>query len=418
MMIKMRPAVYANHRRKDGSYPVKIVVYFNGKERKLATHIVAEAKDLTRSLKLKQGEKYDHALELIRKMREACADIPYFDTVHRDVDFIVNHIKAKLAKVEFRLDFFEYAETYIAPLKDRTRAGYVTSLNAWERFIGKRECDINSITHAQVEAFMEFVENEPRMRWCNKTKAVVKSNKEKRSKAQAPRHVIKLGAIFNAAKRKYNDEDLDRILIPRSPFANHDVTTAPAEGQRPLPQDVVQKMIHAQTDDEYVRLGLDTAIVSFGLMGANFADLLEATPPKDGVWTYNRRKTRDARADKALMIVNVPECLAPYIYRLQGRKKGVWLGRLHEIDARYVARYVNIGLERWANSEKIEPFTLYALRKTWATLARRIGVEKSLVDECLAHVGDYALTDIYAERPWDKINEANAKVLALFKWED
>ena len=418
MMIKMRPAVYANHRRKDGSYPVKIVVYFNGKERKLATHIVAEAKDLTRSLKLKQGEKYDHALELIRKMREACSDIPYFDTVHRDVDFIVNHIKAKLAKVEFRLDFFQFAEEYIAPMKDSTRRGYVTSLNTWERFVGRRECDINTITHAQVVEFMEFVEKEPRMRWCRKANGLVESKKEKRSRAQAPRHVIKLGAIFNAAKRKYNDEDSDKILIPRSPFANHDLTTAAAEGQKPLAAEVIQKMIQAQTDDDYIRLGLDAAIVSFGLMGANFSDLLEAKPPKAGVWEYNRRKTRDSRADKALMKVNVPECLSPYIYRLQGRKKDVWLGKLHEIDVRYVARYVNIGLERWANSEGIDTFTFYALRKTWATLARRCGVEKSLVDECLAHVGDYQLTDIYAERSWEQINAANAKVLALFEWGD
>ena len=44
-------------------------------------------------------------------------------------------------------------------------------------------------------------------------------------------------------------------------------------------------------------------------------------------------------------------------------------------------------------------------------------MEKSLVDEGLAHVGDYRMTDIYAERPWDKINEANSKVLALFNWD-
>ena len=44
-------------------------------------------------------------------------------------------------------------------------------------------------------------------------------------------------------------------------------------------------------------------------------------------------------------------------------------------------------------------------------------MEKSLVDEGLVHVGDYRMTDIYAERPWDKINEANRKVLELFQWD-
>lgn len=51
-----------------------------------------------------------------------------------------------------------------------------------------------------------------------------------------------------------------------------------------------------------------------------------------------------------------------------------------------------------------------------ATLARKAGVEKALVDECLCHVGDFQLTDIYAERDWDLINGANEKVLALFRW--
>lgn len=416
MMIKFRPAVYANHRRKDGSIPVKIVVYFNGKERKLPTHIVAEPKDLTRALKLKQGERYDAAMEQIRKMREACADIPYFDSVHQDVDFVVNWIKGKLAKEEFRLDFFQFAETFIAPKKAATRAGYVTALNAWERFLGRRECDINAITRSMVAEFLEFVENEPRMSWSHKQQQVVKSKATKASKGQGPRQVVRLAAIFKAAKLKYNDEDAEKILIPRSPFANHDLTTSAVVGQKPLPAEVVQRMITAQTDDPIVRLGLDAAIVSFGLMGANLADLIEMQPPKDGVVVYFRKKTRDRRADRAEMRVDVPDCLAPYVERLKGKTKGVWLGRLAEIKG-YASRNVNRGLSRWAEQEGVKKFTFYAIRKSWATIARKTeGVDKSIVDEGLAHVGDFSLTDIYAERPWEKINEANRKVLEQFQW--
>ena len=78
---------------------------------------------------------------------------------------------------------------------------------------------------------------------------------------------------------------------------------------------------------------------------------------------------------------------------------------------------MNYGLQKWCEEQRIERFTFYALRKSWGTIARRIGVEKSLVDEGLVHVGDYRMTDIYAERPWEKINEANRKVLALFNWD-
>ena len=51
-----------------------------------------------------------------------------------------------------------------------------------------------------------------------------------------------------------------------------------------------------------------------------------------------------------------------------------------------------------------------------ATLARKAGVEKATVDECLCHIGDFKVTDIYLERDWDLLDRANRRVLALFRW--
>lgn len=418
--IKMRPAVYANHRRKDGTYPVKIVIYYKGKERKMPTHIIAEAKDLTRSLHLKPGDKLHAAQELIIKMQTACMDIPYFDLEYRDVDFIMNYIKGKLAKEEFRLDFFQFAAEYLAPMKENTRATYVQAVNAFARYLKKREIDINLITKTMVAEFMEYIENEPLMYWNKAKQELVETKGEKGSRSQGPRHVMKLARIFEAAKRKYNDEDAEKILIPRSPFSNHDLRTAAPQGQKALPVDVIQRLILAKTDSSLIRGSIDAAVVSFALMGANLADLYEGREPEGDTWVYRRKKTRDRRADNAEMRVDVPACIAPYVARLKGSsKRGVWLGRLQEMcpNPAHITGTVNKGLKYWCEQEGIEPFTFYALRKSWATLARREGVEKALVDECLAHVGDYDLTDIYAEKPWARINEANSKVLALFEWD-
>ena len=71
---------------------------------------------------------------------------------------------------------------------------------------------------------------------------------------------------------------------------------------------------------------------------------------------------------------------------------------------------------KWAQEQGLPGFTFYAARHTWATLARKAGVEKATVDECLGHVGDYDLADIYAERSWELLAAANRKVLALFEW--
>jgi integrase len=119
------------------------------------------------------------------------------------------------------------------------------------------------------------------------------------------------------------------------------------------------------------------------------------------------------------MRINVPECLTPYIERLKGNSKGAWLGRLREKtdNPNYITGYVNKGFAKWCKEQELERFTFYAFRKSWGTIARRIGIEKAIVDEGLVHVGDYQMTDIYAERPWERINEANMRVLELFKWD-
>ena len=64
----------------------------------------------------------------------------------------------------------------------------------------------------------------------------------------------------------------------------------------------------------------------------------------------------------------------------------------------------------------LPPFTFYAARKTWATIARKAGVEKATIDECLIHVGELKMADIYIERDYSLLNEANRKVLAMFEW--
>lgn len=101
-----------------------------------------------------------------------------------------------------------------------------------------------------------------------------------------------------------------------------------------------------------------------------------------------------------------------------GAKAGeFWLPALHIWRSSRIANnQVNKYLHDWQEREVLERFNFYAARHTFASLARRLGVEKATVDEALAHVGDYRVTGIYAERNWELSWEANRKVLALFRW--
>lgn len=417
-MITFKAIIIPNNRRKDGTYPVKIRVTFKGVSRRLPTTLVCKSTDLTRGNRIKNADILSKSDELINRMRGAVKDISPFDLDARDVDWVVNKIKDRLTEANFHLDFFEWCDRYILSKSKPTQGAYSAALNTLERFLGKRSLDINDITRMMLLDFVDYVDNEPKMRKDPKTGVYSACRTAKIPKAASSRHLMKLQHMFNAAKDRYNDEDTDRIVIPKSPFDKITKVFPPSQGQKNLGKELMQKIISYQTSDLSIRHALDVFIVSFGLMGANMADLYSATPVAD-LWVYNRQKTRTRRADKAEMRVDIPYVLHPYIQRLQAENNnGWWLPVLHQMGRTtdYCTGKVNNYLKRWCEENGVPAFTFYAARHTWASLARKAGVEKATIDECLVHKGTFDVTDIYAERSWELMQEANRKVLAMFEW--
>ena len=415
-MITFKAIVIPGNKRKDGTYPVNIRVTFKGKVRRLATTLVCTPGDLTRTLKIKNATILNKSDALIARMRDAVKDLSPFDLESQDVDWVVRHIKDALSREEFHLDFFEWSDKYILTKTETTRRAYSCALNTLERFLGRRSLDINDISRSLLLDFMEMVDTAKKMRYNAKTGQVEESGVDKIPHGASTRHLAKLEHLFNAAKDKYNDEDSGRILIPRSPFSKIAKVYPVSNGQGNLGQDLMQRIISSQVDNEVMRTALDMFIVSFGLMGANMADLYFAKPVKEE-WVYNRQKTASRRADRAEMRVAIPGQLKPYLERLKG-KGGWWLNRLHEFASSkdFATARVNRCLRKWCEANGVEVFTFYAARHTWASLARKEGVDKSTIDDCLGHRGSFQVADIYAEKAWNLIREANEKVLALFTW--
>lgn len=416
-MITFKAIIIPGNRRKDGTYPVNIRVTFKGKTRRLATTLVCASGDLTRTLKIKNATILNKSDALIARMRDAVKDLSPFDLESQDVDWVVRHIKDSLSQEEFHLDFFEWSDRYILSKTESTRRAYSCALNTLERFLGNRSLDINDISRPLLLDFMEMVDNEPRMYWDSKTKTIVPSGVKKIPKGASTRHLAKLEHLFNAAKEKYNDEDAGRILIPRSPFSKIAKVYPVSKGQGNLGRDLMQRIISCQVDNEVMRTALDLFIVSFGLMGANMADLYYAKPVKEE-WIYNRQKTMSRRADRAEMRVAIPEQLKPYLERLKGTG-GWWLNGLRKFASSkdFATKRVNRCLRRWCEENGVEEFTFYSARHTWASLCRNdCGVDKSTIDDCLGHRGSFQVADIYADKAWGLMREANRKVLDLFTW--
>ena len=415
-MVTFKAIVISNNKRKDGTYPVKIRVTFKGVSRRLPTTLVCTTNDLTRSLKIKSASILNKSDELISRMRNAVKDLSPFDLDNKDVDWVVSNIKDSLTQEDFHLDFFEWSDRYILTKAETTRRAYSCALNTLERFLGRRSLDINDISRSLLLEFMDKVDGEKKMHYNVKTGQVEESKADKIPKGASTRHLAKLEHLFNAAKEKYNDEDSGRILIPRSPFSKITKVYPVSNGQSNLGQELMQRIISSQVDNDVMRTALDIFIVSFGLMGANMADLYYAKPVKEE-WVYNRQKTSSRRADRAEMRVIIPEQLKPYLERLKG-KGGWWLNRLHEFASSkdFATARVNRCLKKWCEDNEVEVFTFYAARHTFASLARKEGVDKSTIDDCLGHKGSFQVADIYAEKAWGLMQEANRKVLDLFTW--
>lgn len=390
-MITYKAIVIPGNRRKDGTYPVVIRVTYKGKSRRIATTLVAGPADLTRSLRIKNPTLLSKADAIISQMRDAASLLSPFEIADKDVGDIVTHIRSRLTERAFSLDFFEWSDSYIKEKfkVPNTKRAYEAALVSFGKYLGKRSIDINSISKAMLQDFME---------------------------KQPARYVVRLSKLFNEAKDKYNDEDAGIIVIPRSPFSQLHPALPPSDGAKPLSKEEMQRVISAKAGKAQERIALDVFILSFILMGVNLADLYEAEPVDGDEYHYYRKKTRNRRDDKAEMKVPIPPEARPYIERLRG-EGGWWLNEIHRWDR--PTQNVNKYLRIWNGREKavsVEKFSFYSARHTWGTLARGIGIDKGTVADCMTHKGDYSVTDIYAERAWNVMAEANRKVLDLFDW--
>lgn len=402
-MITYKPIIIQGGRRKDGTWPVKIRVTFKGQSRRLPTTLVCTDNDVTRSGKIKNATILQKANELISRMRAVCADLSPFALDDWSVDDVVKYIRRGLNADTFKLDFFAFADNYITSKQGTTRKVYESALKAFENYLNARTCDINAITRKMLLGFVE---------WCPD------NLRGKVNTVAASTYLAKLAHIYNEAKLQYNYEDEGAINIPRSPFAGIHIATPPSKGQRNVGVEVIQRIIDAKPERRHEQIALAAFMVSFCTMGANLADMW-AAKNVGAQWTYNRQKTAKKRADHAEVRVTIPSEIQAFLDALQRETdvKGWWLPVLHEWSTEQVAtQMINRALKRWAEREGIAPFTFYAARHSWASIARSLKIEKATIDEALAHVGDFRIADIYAERNWSLADDANRQVLALFIW--
>ena len=405
-MATFKALVLSHQKRKDGTYNVKIRVTHNRRHKYLPTPLYAGKDDLTKSLKIKNYLILDATEAIIKDYRTKCSAMGAA-VAQYDVDQLCT-ILNEPDEEKWKVNFFEYAESFIAKNKARkTKQGYQSALSWLERYAGKNLL-LSDINKSFLLGLLEFIEE-------NKDK----SNRSVTGNTIAPYVFDKLAAIFRGARNEYNDEELEIMRLPFDPFTKIEIKKPPQAEKRAISAEKMRAVAMIGREEKVkknIELMRDAFLLSFGLLGANLVDMYNWTADqyKDGRITYKRTKTRGRRADGALISIKVEPELKPLMEKYAD-PKGEFVFNFARLSSSIECFHTKIGTPIKEIGRLIgEPnLTFYAARHSWATIALNdAGVDKYTVHEGLNHAGgEMAITDVYIKKDWTRLDKANRAVL-------
>ena len=277
------------------------------------------------------------------------------------------------------LSFSEYTRNHIEKMKargqERTSRNYKWALQHLERFAGTDDLMFSRLTSSFLNRWIESL------------------SVTNRCKEQYP---VCIREVFKAAMKEYNDEELGIIKI-KNPWGKIVIPKADIPEKRAISASMLRKFFNVVPDRSrfthpLMELGQDVALISFCMCGLNAVDIFNAEKGQyvDGIFHYERRKTRNSRSDKGYFEVRVPEFLKPTFEKyLSKNVDSPWLFEFHErlSTSDSFCANVNIGIKQiW---EKVDPNykeSLYAFRHSWATIAQNeCGASLAEVDFGLNH---------------------------------
>lgn len=446
MAITFHPVV--EYAKKDGTYHVSIRVTHKRKSVPISTPYYVDACDVMKrpkykGLQLKTECFIDAVDKIIKSYRKKCNDLG-MKTESMSVYEIVDVLKApeepdlpeeKESDEPFDLDFISYAREQIKTMKKSTGENYTIAFNALVRFIKAKHIDKITGTQAEIKALEEkedckfsvfhikkkFIDGF--IKWIQDQPAPANKKKGKRAESLYPGCIR---AMLNRARKEFNDEDEDLILIPNYPFKRISLPKMPKAKRKPLTNEQIQKLINltyrprfGQTPKQFNRYNLarDVALISFSLVGINTIDLYKCTDYKNGRISYERSKTRDRRDDNAFISIRVEPEILPLIEKyLDPSGKRVFNFYQHYSDPDIFNSNVNKLLKDVGKDIGIEDLEFYDMRRSWGSCARnRAKIDKYDVHGALNHIDDdMKVTDLYLEKDFSFIDRANRKVFKMF----
>jgi integrase len=354
----------------------------------LKTTISVKKEDLTSSFRIKNQKVLDKCDELIRKYKEKLAPL-FLEVNHIGMDEIIELLKTEEDKSG--IDFVKFCRKWIANQKIKGIKNYSTALNNFCLFMGREHILATEITSKKLKEYTEYLSDKPR------------------AQSLYPTSIVKM---FHECREYYNDED-NEIFRVKNTVTRFTPAKQNVAEKRSIPLEMVRKIARMSfTGSSVADLARDCFVLSFFLMGINSVDLYNLTQYDGEYIIYNRTKTKDRRADKSLMKVKVHPFIKPLFLKYRGRLRTFNFYTRYENYTNF-NRALNMGLKEIGERLGIEKLQFYSARHSFASIAVNvIGINKWMVNDMLCHTdASMKVTDLYIQKDFTPINEANFKLL-------
>ena len=406
-MAKFKAMV--RYQRPDGYYTVYIRVSHNKKTQYIKTDKVVNKKGVDKNNSVSDPFVLKYCANKIAQYTEM---LNMQDIRAWSVDDVINFLKSGTSEICFS----DYARKYQAKMIQeghaRNARTYELAYQNLERFIGTTQVMFSHLTSTVITRWIESLSNTAR------------------AKEQYP---VCVRQIFKQALIDYNDYDAGIIRITTNPWPKVKIPKCDTPRHRAITMEECRTFFYAslpESDRKYPlpELGRDVAMMILCLAGINTVDLYFAQKKNyhDDIIGYERRKTRDARADNAWFEIRVPDIVKPIVEKYLDKTNSEYLFIFHTRHSTYDSFNANVNIGIRQICEKVlgikhgEGYSGYTFRHTWATVAQNeCGATLADVDFGLNHSHKTRLARTYVKIDFTPAWELNEKVVEkIFFTED
>ena len=396
-------------KRPDGFYPVYIRVTHQRKVQYIKTDKLVDQKGVDKANGIKDpyvmkfcANKISRYVELLNKQ----------DISSWTLEEVVNYLKTGTADICFSDYARKYQSKMIQDGHARNARTYELAYENLERYIGTTQVMFSHLTSTVVTRWIESLSHTAR------------------AKEQYP---ICVRQIYKQALLDYNDYDAGIIRIPNNPWPKVKIPKADKSEHKAISMEDCRAFFYApipESDRKYplTQLGHDVAMMILCLAGINTIDLFFAEKKNyhDNIIGYERRKTRQIRADNAWFEIRVPDILKPIVEKYLDKSDSEYLFNFHSRHSSQDSfnANINIGIrqicEKVLNMKHKDAYSGYTFRHTWATVAQNeCGASLNDVDFGLNHSHKTRLARTYVKVDFTPAWELNEKVIEkIFFTED